>query len=112
METQLVNPRELNWTSRLRSVAKRSSGVFMLLCCMLPITALLLLPIVGVSLGNGARIVIVLLCPVSHVLMIRFLHRRSHGENGGRSVADHGSHKRVGPLGGRSCRAATGEFQA
>ncbi len=67
---------------RDNSTFKKLSGIFMVVCCVLPIAAILLLPRMGVALSQGAWIAIVMLCPVSHVLMMRFMHGRSKERTG------------------------------
>ncbi len=48
--------------------------LIMVLCCAIPLVALFALSAFGVSLGNGPRIAIFLLCPVLHFVMMRAMH--------------------------------------
>lgn len=51
--------------------------------CLVGLGALLILPAVGISLGTLFAFLLILLCPLSHL----FLMRGGHGGHGGR---DHG----------------------
>ncbi len=89
MEAKLENIRESYRLFREKPAFRKLSRTMMLFCCMLPIAAILLLPRMGVALGNGAWIAIVLLCPVSHFLMMRVM--RGSGSKGGscHGTSDH-----------------------
>ncbi len=50
----------------------------MLLCCLLPIVSMAALFIFGASLNSWALVGLVLLCPLSHLLLMRLLHRHAH----------------------------------
>lgn len=42
----------------------------MVLCCLIPLAAILVLPYVGISLPSWTTYLIFLLCPLSHVLLM------------------------------------------
>jgi hypothetical protein len=52
----------------------------MLVGCGLVLLALVLLPRLGVRLGSGLSTLLVLACPLSHLLMMSFM-GRGHGNN-------------------------------
>lgn len=47
----------------------------MLLCCLIPIAAMAALFIFGASLNSWALIGLAVICPLTHALMMRALHR-------------------------------------
>ena len=67
---------------------RKFSGIFMVICCVLPIAAIIILPRMGVALSDGAWVAIVMLCPVSHFIMMRFMHGRSKKKMGCHSSGD------------------------
>ena len=56
---------------------RNNHALMMILCCALPIVAVLSLSSLGI-LGSWGYYAIFLLCPLSHVLM----HRKGHAEQG------------------------------
>jgi hypothetical protein len=50
---------------------------FMLLGCIVPIAVVFMLPVFNVKLGNSLWWIIVLLCPIAHMLMMGSMH--GHG---------------------------------
>jgi len=52
---------------------------FMLLCCLIPVVAILAL--VAVGLGGWAIYGLFLLCPLMHILMMRGHKRTNYGED-------------------------------
>ena len=82
MEGKIDRYREAFRVLRESPVMKKMSRAFMIVCCVLPIAAILLLPRMGVTLGRGAWLIILLFCPVSHIFMMRFMHGRDHAESG------------------------------
>ncbi len=45
-------------------------GLIMLLCCLVPLAAVLILPALGLSLGSFGPLLIVVLCPLLMVAMV------------------------------------------
>lgn len=76
METQITALLSKIESVRTRPGFKRFSRVFMVVCCTLPITAILIIPRIGIALSNGAWIAIVLFCPISHFAMMRPMHSK------------------------------------
>jgi hypothetical protein len=84
----------------------------MVLVCLVPVLAILALPALGVNVGGGAWFLLILLCPLAHLLMMRQMHgageTRAHGrdQHFGQSrdeiKAVTGSDERAGSDGGKS----------
>lgn len=54
----------------------------MILCCLIPIAALVAIFILNVPLSTTLLVLIVLLCPLSHLLMMLFMrHDESHHQH-------------------------------
>lgn len=52
----------------------------MLLSCGVPLAAFLLLPLLGIRLGGILSILLILVCPLSHLLMMVFMGKKQrHG---------------------------------
>jgi hypothetical protein len=50
------------------------------LICLVPVLIVLALPALGINLGGGAWILLILLCPLAHLLMMRYMHGPGHTE--------------------------------
>ncbi|SET05675.1 hypothetical protein SAMN05660297_01245 [Natronincola peptidivorans] len=66
----------------------KNHGLLMLLCCLIPILAILLLPRLGLELGPIGRLApyaMLLICPLMHVGMMVFMFKEKkgncHGDN-------------------------------
>jgi len=51
-------------------------SLLMVICCMVPIGVLFALPFLGIGFSSLSFLVVILLCPLLHLLMIR----RAHGD--------------------------------
>lgn len=52
---------------------KKSHMILMLLCCLIPVVGLVLVYFFKVPLNNVLFYGMILLCPLSHLLMMRFM---------------------------------------
>jgi uncharacterized membrane protein len=52
---------------------KKSHMWLMLICCLIPVAGMLLVSVFRVSLNNVLFYGMILLCPLSHILMMRFM---------------------------------------
>ncbi len=50
----------------------------MVLVCLIPVAVILTLPALGVNLSDGAWYLLFLLCPATHLLMMRYMHGLGH----------------------------------
>ncbi len=66
---------------------KKSHLWIMILCCLIPIVALGAIFLFNVPVSNVVFYGLILLCPVSHLLMMKYM-RHDH------SPADHSQHER------------------
>lgn len=53
---------------------KKNMFWIMVVCCLSPLVVIFLFPFFKVSLGNGLWILLLTLCPVSHLLMMRWMY--------------------------------------
>lgn len=67
---------------------KKSHVLLMLLCCLIPVVGLVLVYIFKMPLNNVLFYGMVLLCPLSHLLMMRFMDHDHSSEQ----HADHQHH--------------------
>lgn len=54
----------------------KNHGMLMLLCCLIPLAAILLLPRLGIEIGSLGRLApyaILLICPLMHIGMMLFM---------------------------------------
>ncbi|MGQ9629081.1 MAG: hypothetical protein ACUVXI_02050 [bacterium] len=68
----------------------------MVLCCAIPLIAIFALPLFGVPLSTGLVVLLVLLCPVLHLIMMWGMHDQhgrasEHGGGHGGTDATEGS---------------------
>lgn len=56
---------------------RKSMLWFMLLGCIVPIAVVVMLPVFNVKLGNSLWWIIILLCPIAHIIMMGGMH--GHG---------------------------------
>jgi uncharacterized membrane protein len=60
---------------------KKSHMWLMLLCCLIPVVGILLVSVFKVPLNNVLFYGMILLCPLSHILMMKFMgHNHSSSE--------------------------------
>jgi uncharacterized membrane protein len=52
---------------------KKSHMLLMLLCCLIPVIGIVLVSVFKVPLNNVLFYGMILLCPLSHLLMMRFM---------------------------------------
>ncbi len=53
--------------------------MIMLLCCLIPLGAIFMVSVLGISLNGLGTAALVLLCPVMHILMMRGMGGHNHG---------------------------------
>lgn len=63
-------------------------GLIMALCCLIPLAAIFLVSVLGISLSSLGTVALVLLCPLLHILMMRGMGGHSHGSQGEPSCHD------------------------
>jgi hypothetical protein len=63
---------------RKRIMDTKNMFWLMALGCLLPIAAIFILPAIGVNLGSSAWLLLIILCPVSHLFMMRGMHHWHH----------------------------------
>ncbi len=57
----------------------RKHMFWMILCCAVPLVGIAILPLLGVSLKGGiVPLLLVLVCPLSHLLMMRGMREHDH----------------------------------
>lgn len=52
----------------------------MVLICLVPVLVVLALQPLGINIGGGAWFLLILLCPLAHLLMMRKMHGSGHTE--------------------------------
>jgi hypothetical protein len=56
--------------------------VIMILCCLIPVAGLVTIRLFGIPVSTGVYIGLMMLCLISHVLLMRFMMgREGHGTN-------------------------------
>ncbi|AOY77767.1 DUF2933 domain-containing protein [Clostridium formicaceticum] len=70
----------------------KNHGIFMLLCCLIPLVAILLLPRLGIELGPLGRLApyaVFLVCPLMHIGMMLFMFKENKNDcHGGNNKAN------------------------
>ena len=85
METALRKMTELGQTAQKFFKSGRNMRWIMIACCLIPLAAIFILPAVGVNLGNSLWILMIIICPLSHLLMMRGMHDHDRMEKRGDS---------------------------
>ncbi len=74
----------------------------MVLICLVPVLLITAIPALGINTGGGAWILFILLCPLAHLLMMRYMHGQDHEEGHTHEHLPHESVQEVGPCEGSS----------
>lgn len=53
----------------------------MVLICLVPVLVVLALPPLGINIGGGAWFLLILLCPLAHLLMMNLMHGSGRTED-------------------------------
>jgi uncharacterized membrane protein len=69
---------------------KKSHMWVMLLCCLVPVVGILLVSVFNVPLNNVLFYGMILLCPLSHILMMKFM---GHDHSAPAQHSEHQHHK-------------------
>ena len=71
METAIEKIAKLGETVKKNFKSVLNHHWVMVLGCLIPLAALFVLPAIGVDLGGGLWILLIVLCPISHLFMMR-----------------------------------------
>ncbi len=69
----------------LLEMIKKNHALAMILCCAIPVIAILALSSIG-ALGSWGYSALILLCPLAHIFMIRGMHSTSKDTKGRKRI--------------------------
>ena len=88
METVIEKIAKLRETVKKNSKTVLNHHWVMVLGCLIPLAALFILPAIGVDLGGGLRVFLIVLCPLSHLFMMRGMHDHHNRKADGDTIAN------------------------
>lgn len=88
METALRKTTKLNQIVRKIAKSGRNMHWLMILGCMVPLAAIIILPALGINLGSSVWILFIVLCPLSHLLMMRGMNDHGNREMSGDHISE------------------------
>ena len=77
----------MNHDHQQRGMSSRH-GLLMLICCLIPIIAIAAIRLLNIPLNGVLYVVLLLLCPLSHVLMMSGMRKHQHGSSREDSVIE------------------------
>jgi hypothetical protein len=74
----------------------KKHALIMAACCLIPIAVLVLVSVFNIPLKSGFYFALILFCPLSHILMMKYM---GHGEGHQHvDTADHAHHQAISPI--------------